>query len=420
MSTFVIYPSKLQGTVCAPPSKSEAHRIFICAALCRETTIVKIDDVCVDVFDTIECLRSLGASITELSKGLYRVVPVWKNLAKTATLYCRQSGSTLRFLLPVCAALGVSATFTGDYRLAERPIAPIIKLLQENAISVSADTLPLTISGKLRGGNFSIGGDVSSQFVSGLLLAAPIMSPCKIEITGKLQSAPYVSITQDIMAKFGVVAPDFAFTNQEYISPFEISVSGDWSAAAVWLCAGAISGKITVTNLDTKSSQGDRRICEILRDFGANIEVGKGEVTVSAAPLHAIDLDGGDIPDIIMPLCAVACLAEGNTPFLNIERLRIKESDRIVAIHELLFGLGGEAKTTADTITISQQDIEGGVVNCFSDHRLLMTATLFSTIARDIITLEHAQYVAKSYAAFYADFKKLGGKFDVVHDREQD
>lgn len=420
MSTLVVYPSKLKGTVAAPPSKSEAHRIFICAALCRETTIVKIDDVCVDVFTTIECLRALGASIVELSKGLYKVVPVWENLAETATLYCRESGSTLRFLLPVCAALGVSATFTGDCRLAERPISPIIKLLRENAITVTSDTLPLTMSGKLRGGNFSISGEVSSQFVSGLLLAAPIMAPCKIEITGKLQSAPYVAITQDIMAKFDVSSPDFVFANQEYVSPAEISVGGDWSAAAVWLCAGAISGKITVTNLDTNSSQGDRRICEILRDFGANVEIGESEVTVSPAPLHAIDLDGGDIPDIIMPLCAVACRAEGGTPFLNIERLRIKESDRIVAIHELLFGLGGEAKTTADTITISQQDIEGGIVNCFSDHRLLMTATLFSAITRDIITLEHAQYVAKSYAAFYDDFKKLGGKFDVFHDREQD
>jgi len=383
---ITLFPGNLSGEIAAVPSKSMAHRLLICAAFADAPTTLLCPETNRDIDATADCLRALGAGITRTEAG-YTVTPV-KALPKQAVLPCRESGSTLRFLLPVAAALGVDVLFQMEGRLPDRPVSPLWEELERMGCSLSrptADTIRCT--GRLQPGRYSIDGSISSQFVSGLLFAqALIEGESSLTITGPLESRPYVEMTKQALAIFH--APRFR-------SPGTLCVEGDWSSAAFWLASNALGSNLTVTNLNPDSLQGDKAAADLipaLREHRA----------ISAA----------DIPDLIPALSIVAACNRGAV-FTDIRRLRLKESDRVAAIVSMITALGGRAEATENTLTVHGTGLTGGTVDPRNDHRIAMAAAIASTACAAPVTILNAECVSKSYPQFWADFARLGGKYEL-------
>lgn len=400
------------GEIRAIASKSQAHRLLICAAFAEKPTKIVCAERSQDIDATAQCLSALGADITYCG-DTFTVYPV--SMPKSnAVLDCGESGSTLRFLLPVVAALGVSAEFVLHGRLSERPLSPLWELLQANGIVLSRPTAnTLHIEGRLRSGRYEIAGDVSSQFISGLLFALPLSGgDSDIMLTSELQSAPYVDMTLAALKTFGIHAEPtqngwHLARGQSYRSCGKIRVEGDWSNAAFWLCAGAICAPMRVHGLDLASPQGDRAILEVLRRFGAKIEQDESAVTVCPAYLNGIELDATNIPDLVPPIALVAACAKGTTRIYGAERLKIKESNRLLSVSQVLNCLGGKVAVTDDGLIIEGSAILGGAVESQNDHRIAMLAAIASTVSRGSIELSGAEAVKKSYPRFWEDFKSL-------------
>ena len=399
------------GEIRAIASKSQAHRLLICAAFAEKPTKIVCSERSQDIDATVRCLCALGADIV-YSGDAFTVYPLTMPCGN-AILDCGESGSTLRFLLPVAAALGVDADFVLHGRLADRPLSPLWELLEENGIELSRPTEnTVHIEGKLRAGTYHIAGDVSSQFISGLLFALPLTGEeSDIMLTSKLQSAPYVDMTLDALHTFGIEVEKckngWHIPPQHYRSCRKIRVEGDWSNAAFWLCGGAISAPMRVNGLNLQSSQGDRAILEVLRRFGAEVVEQDEAVTVSPAPLYGIEVDASDIPDLVPPIALVAACAKGNTRIFGAERLKIKESNRLLSVSETLNRLGGKAKVTEDGLEIEGSTILGGTVDSHNDHRIAMLAAIASTVSRGEVVIGGAEAVRKSYPRFWEDFKSL-------------
>ena len=408
-----LIPSSPKGEVRAIASKSAAHRLLICAAFAKAPTKIRCEQLNRDIEATADCLCALGATIN-YKNGFFTVEPI-KDIPHEAILRCGESGSTLRFLVPIVSALGIRAKFELEGRLPERPLSPLRELLEENGVTLSAQgSNPLICEGKLTGNDFSISGSVSSQFISGLLFALAL---CKnggsLKIIDKLESAPYVSLTCDALKKFGAnitkkgsvytVAPSKPLEKQK-----SFNVEGDWSNAAFPLCAAAIGGDVTVTNVNLTSRQGDKRIVEILRDLGANVEIGRGYVRVIHAPLKAIDIDASQIPDLVPVIATVASVAEGTTRIYGAARLRIKESDRLLTVCNMLNSLGADVVQTEDGLIINgKNSLIGGSVDSANDHRIAMSAAVASVACTSLVTIFGAEACNKSYPAFFEDMKKL-------------
>lgn len=403
-----INPTSLSGKIEAPASKSVAHRMLICAALAKEKSTVKINKTSVDIEATAGCLEALGVKI-EKNGSNWTVTPPCV-FPEKADLNCKESGSTLRFLLPVVAALGINATFTGEGRLPSRPVVPLLDEMKKHGIK-SNDSFPLQISGKLTGGKFTIAGNISSQFITGLLLALPLCSG-EIEIIPPVESKPYIDITVSVLSLFGIDAAEEGNTYTMKKAEFkagDFAVEGDWSNAAFLLAMGA-----EVSGLNADSSQGDRKILDTLRSFGAEIIEEDGSVRISLSSLHGADIDASDIPDLVPVICAVAATAKGKTRIYNAERLRLKESDRIKSTVEMINSLGGNAEATADgIIVIGKEVLDGGTVESFNDHRIVMAAAVASQKCKNCVIINDAQAVNKSYPEFFSDFITLGGNADV-------
>lgn len=371
-----------------------------------------------DIDATISCLRALGAGIERTARGV-RVTPVGV-APPDPTLDCMDSGSTLRFLLPVAAALGADASFTGRGRLPKRPITALTSQLAAHGVSFTSDRLPLGLSGRLTGGEFSLPGDVSSQFITGLLLALPVCGGGTVALTSPLESASYVEITRSVMARFGVnvTARGKRFevgAGQSYRSPRYTGAQGDWSGAAFFLAAGALSGEVTVAGLDLDSPQGDRAIVELLRRFGAEVEVSDDRVTArNGRKLCACEIDVSDVPDLLPVLAVVAASAEGETVFTGGRRLRFKESDRIASTAALIGALGGVAAERPDGLTVTGSTLTGGGVDSFCDHRIAMSAAVAATICTGEVKISDPLCAAKSYPTFYDEYNRLGGDARVV------
>ena len=416
-----LIPSVLNGTVSAPPSKSCMHRALICAAVSEKETKIICDTFSMDIKATISCLKALGAGF-EYGDGFITVYPIDKKQKdeKQCILDCGESGSTLRFMVPFAASLGKNCKFVGAQRLGQRPLRPLLDALRSNGIKINhpADAfLPLEISGELKGDVFEIPGDISSQFITGLLFAIGNMGGGKIKTTSALKSAPYIDITADIQKQFGlsIEKTDDGYAVEKgacYTSPGEIKIEGDYSNAAFWLVLGAVGSaeKISCTNLRADTLQGDSAIIEILREMGAKITVEKDCVTVYKSSLHAIEADCSDIPDIVPIISVAATAAEGTTVLRNIERLREKESDRVKTTMEMLLSLGADIKADEKTIIISKSSLHGGTVTSANDHRIAMSSAVASTLCTENVELDIAQAVSKSYPDFYEQFKNLGGK----------
>ncbi len=405
-----------RGSLRAFPSKSEAHRYLICAALANAPTHVLCDATNDDIDATIRCLCALGAGIARTEQG-FLVAPI-AHAPAFAQMDARESGSTLRFLLPVIAALGTTAHVTRRGRLPERPLSPLRELLEQNGISLTGrpDGV-LEISGKLTGNDFAIPGDVSSQFVSGLLFALPLLdldAPCTISLIGQVQSRPYIDMTLSVLASFGIGVTEregvlTVPAHSRYTSPSTLTVGGDWSGAAAFACMGAV-GKhpITITGIDPHSVQGDRAILSILAQMGADVQIGMDKVTVSPAPLHGVNIDATDIPDLVPVLAATAALAQGTTRIGGASRLRIKESDRLATTAEVLRTLGADVTETADgLIIVGKHALAGGQVSSFGDHRIAMTAAVASLGCQAPVTIHDAQAIAKSYPTFWEQLSAL-------------
>ena len=333
-------------------------------------------------------------------------------------LPCRESGATLRFLLPLVGALGINAVFHREGRLPQRPLEPLLAELVRHGMSATADGCDLHCQGQLRSGDYVLPGDVSSQFVSALLLALPLLSgDSTLTLTSAPESAPYIAMTEEVLAAAGIslyrTGSRYRIPGgQRYRLPSPLTVEGDWSSAAFFLCAGAMSREgITVDGLSLPTRQGDSALLPLLRQMGAEVNLSSGCITVRKGRLRATDIDARPIPDLIPPLSVLAAAAEGESHIQNARRLRYKESDRLQGIAELLNSLGGCLTVDGDGMLIhGVSHLRGGTVDPMGDHRLAMSAALAALSADAPVTVRDADCVSKSYPAFWADFQSLKGE----------
>ena len=413
-----ILPAQLGGTVAAIASKSDAHRLLILAALSRGETKLLMEKRSEDIDATISCLRALGATIEILPDGV--AVRGIERVNENPRLDCGESGSTFRFMLPVACALCEHARFTGSGRLPERPIGELMRVMQAHGVAFSAERLPFTTTGKLAGGDFALPGNVSSQYLTGLLLALPFaISDSTIWLTTRLESAAYVDITLYALQRFGIQVrvkngDYFVPGGQASNLPGELRVDGDWSNAAFFLTAGALGNPVTMTGFHLDSPQGDKAILDALRKFGAKVEATSEAVTVSPAQLSGCTIDVSETPDLLPILAVLGACAEGETRLVNAARLRLKESDRLVSVSAMLRVLGGTVEELPDALVITGGRLVGGTVDSARDHRIAMSAAIASIRCTGEVTILDADAASKSYPAFYHDFNRLGGHADVV------
>ena len=399
----VITPSPLSGAVRVPASKSTAHRLLIAAALADGPTRISISAMSRDIEATAACLRALGAGI-EAEGDALKVSPI-AEIPAEVTLDCGESGSTLRFLLPVAAALGAKSTFIGHGRLPQRPNAPLVEALRAHGAAIDNGLLPMAVSGPLTGGLWTLPGDVSSQYVTGLLFALPLLeADSVIRLTTPLASAAYVDMTLQALRQFGIDIEGMADGwripgRQRYRTPGEAVVEGDWSAAAFWLAANALGASIDVRGLGPDSVQGDRAVTALL-----------GQDTIDAT----------HVPDLVPALAVAAASRPTRTVITGAARLRLKESDRLQSVADMLAALGHGVAITPDGLIIDggpPQPCEAPVrtVDGANDHRIVMAAAVAAAHADRPVRVTGAQAVEKSYPDFFRDFEALGGNAHVEH-----
>lgn len=393
---ITIFPSPLSGSVTAIPSKSQAHRLLICAAFADGVTVLHCPQTNRDIEATADCLRSLGADILRNDRG-YTVTPI-REVPETAVLSCGESGSTLRFMLPIVGALGVDATFLMEARLPNRPLSPLWEEMERMGCRLSRPTAStLRCQGRLRGGEYVISGGVSSQFITGLLFAGALLgADCRIRVTGVLESAPYVTMTQRALSLFGVDTEGFRISGgQRFRSPGEVTVEGDWSNGAFFLAANALGSDITVMNLAPDSPQGDRA----------------ADHWLPRLRLEHCTIDATDIPDLVPILSVVAGACHGAV-FTDIQRLRLKETDRVATVCAMLEALGCKTEATENTLKVSPGQYRGCTIDATNDHRIAMSAGIAATVAEGPVTVINADSVNKSYPSFWAEYRRLGGNYE--------
>ena len=410
MSRVRFSPSVLRGRVEVPLSKSEAHRAMIGAFLAGQADPLPAGEaVSKDLAATRSALAALG---TALERG------------ETARVDCGESGSTLRFLIPVAAALGVPAVFTGRGRLPQRPLGPYLSLLPEHGVPCEGEGgLPLTVSGKLSPGVYSLPGDVSSQFVTGLLLALPLLDGnSEVRLTTPLESAGYAEMTVRLLKEHSVtVFPaenGWAVPGRQKYRPARIEIERDWSQAAFFLAAGALGGHVELPGLRPDSAQGDRAAEELFRKMGARVEWSGGLLRAQAGPPPdgptALFLDASQIPDLVPVLAAAAAATPGLAVMIRrAERLRLKESDRLAAMADGLSALGADVRQTPDGLDIrGVRRLRGGEAEGRGDHRVVMALAIAALASDGDVTVTDAESVKKSYPDFFRDYRKLGGIAD--------
>lgn len=399
MSKVELENSVLKGEVLIPPSKSAAHRALVCSFLAGEG---KVDPI----------INSNDM------KAMEQVIEALRNGDDIAD--CIESGNTLRFMIPVAAALGKTVTFIGSGRLPERPIGDYLRLLPEHNVKCTSDgKLPLKIEGQLTSGVYEIAGNISSQYITGLLLALPILDgDSEIVLTTELQSKPYVDMTIKVMADYGVKIEErknsyFIKGNQSY-KKRDYTVESDWSQAAFFLVGGAINGDVILKGLDVSSTQGDKEIVDILKQFGADIEVGLDYIRAKKSALNGIEIDVTDIPDTVPALAVAAAFAKGKTVIKGGERLRLKESDRIESVVSNLKRLGVAVEEKPDGMVITGGNAKGALLEGYNDHRIPMAFSIAALCAEGKTVITDANSINKTYPSFFEDYNRLGGKANVI------
>lgn len=415
MSKIKIIPKKLKGEISIPPSKSMAHRAVICASLSKGISIIENIEFSDDIIATIEGMKALGANIKlEENKLIINGEGIFKK--HLSTIDCNESGSTLRFLVPLSLVRENDVRFIGRGNLGRRPLDTYYEIFQRENIlySQKQGELDLRVKGRLKGGLFKINGNISSQFITGLLFTLPLLNDnSRIIVTTTLESKAYVDLTISMMKKFGVIVENIAYKefiirgNQEY-KPFNYRIEGDYSQAAFYLCADALGSDISCNNLDLNSLQGDRECIEILQRMGAKLDISYMKILGNC--LNATIIDAAQCPDIIPVLTVVSALSKGETRIINAERLRIKECDRLKAITSELNKLGANIKELSDGLIINGVEaFKGGEVFSHNDHRIAMSLAIASTRCSEPMILEAPECVKKSYPSFWDDFRKIGG-----------
>ena len=413
---IAVKPKALNGETEAPSSKSYMHRLLIAAFISGQKVFIECGEFSKDIAATCDVLSAMGAEIKKEKGGVVierKFVP-----SGEITADCNESGSTLRFLLPLAAALGIKARFTGTNRLLSRPIKPLTDVLNMHGAKVNG----FSVEGKLQCGRYIVDSSLSSQFVTGLLFALVSLNGTSIlEITGKKVSEGYVKITLEILKMFGA---DITESGDNFIvngglkdngdGTRHVKAEGDWSNSAFFLAAGAINGDITVRGLNFHSQQGDRKIFEVLKSFGAKAETEGDKIRVSNGKLKAINLDIDDIPDLAQIISVVAAFADGVTVLNNVDRLRLKESDRVDAIIKTLSAADIRAEYSENKIFIFGGSPEGGNFDGGNDHRTVMSAAILAACAKDSSLIKGAEACEKSFPDFFEKFSCLGGIADVV------
>lgn len=407
-----IKPSKLIGRVKTPSSKSLSHRMIIAAALADGVSEINAVNHSEDIDATVDAMTALGAKI--VSDGDVYTIKGIGNAIKETKINCRESGSTLRFLIPVAAVLGCKTEFNGGGKLPTRPITPYKRELSEKGVTFhhTDGVMPFSIEGKLCGGDFFIEGDISSQFITGLLFALPLCcEDSRIILTSPLESKPYADMTVSALNAFGIKIneglsengfPVYNITGNQRYTSADCTVEGDYSQAAFFYTANAIGSEIEIDNLNSDSVQGDKEICSILKKIG----FGK----VSCGEYEPFTADASDIPDLVPILTVLGSFTKGVSRIINAKRLKIKESDRLKAIADAINAIGGNVICGEDFLEIHPvRSFKGGKIEGCNDHRIVMASAIASTMSEGEITITDSEAVAKSYPNFWQDFEKLGG-----------
>lgn len=409
-----IEPGLRSGEVLIPASKSHAHRMLILAALSQEESRLRCRGLSKDILATMDCLRALGARIQE-ERGFLFIRPIRDVPEGERVLPCGESGTTLRLLLPLVGALGAETVFLRKGRLPQRPLAPLNRELCRQGMGLDEEGEALYVKGQLLPGDYCLPGNISSQFISGLLLALPLLQgDSRLTVEGKVESAGYLRMTEQTCAMAGVRVQR---EGQNYRIPGgqrphitgEQAVEGDWSNAAFFLCAGALSETgVRVKGLSLQSSHGDRAVLELLRRLGAEVREEADGVLVRRGQLRGIEIDAAPIPDLIPVLSVLAAFCEGDTRVRNAGRLRLKESDRLKTTAALIRALGGEAEEEPEGLVICGKGrLRGGEAESFNDHRIAMAAAVAACGCEGPVLLHGAECVEKSYPVFWQDWDGL-------------
>lgn len=425
MNILELTPSKLSGKINTPPSKSISHRAIICAALSEGQS--KLQNVLVsdDIEKTIDGMKALGAEIVEIAEKN----SINKNYIINGGIHdrecmidCKESGSTIRFLIPISLSKHRKVKFIGSGRLSERPLDTYYQIFDSQGIEYITENrkLPLKINGALKSGKYYLRGDISSQFISGLLFTLPLLEGnSSIDITTQLESEDYIYMTIDMLKKFNVeikydTGVFYIEGNQKYKAA-DICVEGDFSQGAFWMVAGTLGAKIELENMPLNSNQGDKVIIELINSMGGNIISDGDKLHISPAKTHGRKIDVSQCPDLVPILAVLAAVSEGSTEILNAGRLKLKESDRLEAITTELNKIGANIRAYDDKLYIEGVDrLTGGTVEGWNDHRIVMALAIASIVCENKLYIEGSEAVAKSYPSFWEDFKKLGG---VVSER---
>lgn len=418
--TVTVFPSRLSGTVPAIASKSVLHRLLICSALSDGET--RIDNVTMskDISATISAVEGLGKSVSFCDGSLYV-----RDGFRSDVINVNESGSTFRFILPVAAAVSNGSFFkvNGSQYLASRPISPLYEqLIAHGAVLSEKGSFPMRIGGKLLSGEYTLPGNISSQFISGLLFALPLCDgDSRIVVEGKIESKPYIDITIHCLKNFGITVEStdygyFVRGGQRYVSPGVTECEGDCSNAAFFLAAGAFSDNFTgVSGINLSTSQGDIAVIELLERFGAKKRIENGCVEFRGSKLNAIDVDASNIPDLVPILSLVASVSSGVTSVYGASRLRLKESDRLFTVSDMLSRLGANITETDDGLRIiGVEKLIGGRVSAHNDHRIAMTAAIASLVSESEIIIDGFEAINKSYPDFIRDFIALGGRLEIT------
>lgn len=440
MKSLEIEPSRLEGQIRIPPSKSISHRAVICAGLAEGRSRIENVVLSEDITATLDGMRTLGASAVvealgngeqknktsekkELEEGEPCSLWIEGNPARKickALIDCRESGSTLRFLIPLAIGSGKEVSFRGQGKLGERPLDVYYRLFEEQGIeyNTAGGFLPLTVRGNLKPGTFKLQGNVSSQFISGLMFLLPLLDEdSSIIVTTELESRGYIDLTMDVLKKFGVQVEnkghqEFFIRGKQRYRNCNYRIEGDYSQAAFWIVAGILGSGIKCLDLNPDSLQGDKTVLSIAGKMGAVIQIKEEGLMVQAARTKGTVIDGGQCPDLVPVLAVLASLSEGTTRIVNAGRLRIKESDRLKAIAAELNKLGAKVQELEDGLKIDGVDsLQGGTVDSWNDHRIAMALAVASIRCTKPVRITGFEAVKKSYPHFWRDFQKLGGKY---------
>lgn len=430
MDKVLIAPTKFNGKIHIPSSKSMGHREIICAGLAQGTSVIDNISMSKDIEATCRCLQALGVQIENVSsrfagRTALRVTGSGKLTAAESGADCGESGSTLRFIIPLAALLGQPFTLMGHGRLVSRPLQAYYDIFDSQQLGYSTENgqLPLTVNGRLQPGYYQLPGDVSSQYVSGLLFALPLLEGDSVlEITSPLESASYVNLTLSCLAKYGIKIENeghrlYKIPGRQKYQPQNSNVEGDWSQAAFWLVAGALGRQVSSTGLTADSLQGDRAVLNIMQRMGAKLTQEQEAVTAEQSTTAGCVIDAADCPDIIPVLTVLAAVSAGTTKIINAARLRIKECDRLAAMTSELNKLGAKITELPDGLIIEgcEQGLRGGAqVDAWNDHRIAMSLAVAAAACNEPFTLTGAASVAKSYPEFWQDYLQAGGKMEVL------